>query len=123
MEDKTLDYYLGLPLYVKARFNGEGCEVWIEELPHCRASVRKDESVEKLFRLLEKEKRRWIEQMLSRGEEIPEPPKRDPFWEEFDKEGELEEWQVREMLYERGSSEFPLRVLETSLFAISARGK
>ena len=71
-----------------------------------------DESVEELFRRLEREKRRWIRSMLITGEEVPEPRERDPFWDEFDPTQELDGWQIVEMIYEEGSSMFPLRVLE-----------
>ncbi len=107
-----LDHYLRLPYTVKVDYDGEACEAWIAELPHCRASARKDESVEELFGRLHREKQRWIQQSLSRGEEIPEPPKPDPFWREFDPEGHLDASEVTDLIYNEGASLFPLRVLE-----------
>jgi hypothetical protein len=113
MGEKTLDYYLGLSYNVQIRSGPGVCQAWIEELPRCRVEVGKDESVEDLFRRLEVEKGRWIRFMLVTGEEVPEPREPDPFWDEFDPTGELEGWEVDQMIRDQGPSTFPLRVLES----------
>lgn len=112
---KTADYYMGLRYTVKLKRTGKGYEASIEELPECVATVDASDSVEKLWRLLEWNQREWIEKELKMGREVPEPPgaTRDPFWEDFEEafpnfDGE----DVSSMLYEYGSTYFPLRVLE-----------
>jgi|SRR5215204_219021 len=112
---KSVDYYMSLHYTVKLRPSGEGYEASIEELPGCRATASASDSVEKLWQLLEKNQRKWIEQELKMGREVPEPPgaTRDPFWDDFEEavpgyDGE----DVVSMLYRHGVTSFPLRILQ-----------
>jgi predicted RNase H-like HicB family nuclease len=113
--DKSVDYYMSLPYAVELKCYGEKFGASIRELPACMATVDATDSVEKLWQLLEKNQREWIERELEMGREVPEPPSatRDPFWEDFE-EGNpnYDEYEVRWMLYDYGASCFPLRVLE-----------
>lgn len=113
--NKPVDYYMSLPYKVELKPYGEGYEASIKELPGCIATVRASDGVEKLWQLLEKNQRKWIEKELEMGREVPEPPgaTRDPFWEDFEEafpgyDGE----DVTSMLYEYGVTRFPLRILE-----------
>jgi predicted RNase H-like HicB family nuclease len=80
------DYYLSLPYTVELKRGGEGYRASIKELPECTATVPASESVEKLWQRLENAQRKWIEQELEIGREVPEPPSatKDPFWDEFE---------------------------------------
>src|SRR4051812_35688253 len=85
MEKKTLEYYMDLPYTVELEFDEERYSVRVKELPRCTISGSASDSLEKISRLLEDAKRKWIESALGRGKEVPEPSATtvDPFWEEF----------------------------------------
>lgn len=113
---KTVDYYMSLPYQVELEmqddFGHPEYRAFIKELPGCGATVAASDSVEKLWRLLEENQRKWITKRLERGQEVPEPPstESDPFWQEFS--DEFDQHDIREMVYEYGATDFPLRVLE-----------
>ena len=107
--EKSVDYYMSLPYTVELASDGEWYRASIKELP-CMAEVGASESVEELWRLLKEDQRRWIEQQLRWGRDVPEPPAADPFWESFP--DDLDGDEVRSILYVLGASSFPLRVLQ-----------
>jgi predicted RNase H-like HicB family nuclease len=72
--DKSVDYYMGLRYTVELKPGGGGYEASIREIPECIASVPIADSVEKLWQLLEKNQREWIEREIEMGREVPEPP-------------------------------------------------
>ncbi len=113
--EKTVDYYMSLPYAVELKCYEDTFRASIKELPECTAAVPAFDRVDKLWRLLEKNLREWIERELEMGREVLEPPgvTRDPFWEDFE-EGNphYDEDQVRSTLYEYGVTCFPLRILE-----------
>ena len=80
--EKSIAYYMNLPYTVELESSEEWYRASIKELP-CMATVSASESVEELWRLLKEDQRRWIEQQLRWGREVPEPPAADPFWESY----------------------------------------
>ena len=114
---KTVDYYMSLPYQVEFAMQCDSDHpkylAYIRELPPCRASVDASDSVEKLWRLLKENQRKWITRRLERGLEVPEPPDEtlDPFWQEFP--DEFAQHDIKHMLYEYGATLFPLDILET----------
>ena len=113
--EKTVDYYMGLHYTVELKPARGGYRASIKELPACTATVYASDNVEKLWQLLEKNQREWIEQELAMGREVPEPPgaTKDPFWEDFEAAiPNFDEEDVRSELYEYGATRFPLRILE-----------
>ena len=113
--EKTVDHYMSLRYTVELKPTGEGYEASIKELPACRATVGASGSVERLWQLLEKNQRKWIEKELEMGREVPEPPgaTTDPFWEHVEEAfPTFDEEDARSELYEYGATHFPLRILE-----------
>src|SRR5215208_3983487 len=108
--EKSVDYYMNLPYTVELESSGEWYRASIKELPVCTAEVGASESVEELWRLLKEDQRRWIEQQLRWGREVPEPSAADPFWESLPDDLDADE--VRSMLYVLGANYFPLRALQ-----------
>src|SRR5215212_3945036 len=107
--EKSVDYYMNLPYTVELASDGEWYQASIKELP-CMVTVSASKSVEELWRLLKEDQRRWIEQQLRWGREVPEPPAADPFWESLP--DDLDGDEISSMLYELGARSFPLRVLQ-----------
>ena len=89
--EKNVDYYMSLRYTIELKPSREGYRASIKELPECRATVPASDPVEKLWQLLEKNQREWIEQQLEMGREVPERPgaTRDPFWEYFEGQPQL----------------------------------
>jgi hypothetical protein len=114
--EKTVDYYMSLHYQVELEreddFGPPEIRASIKELRGCGARIGGTDSVEKLWRLLEENKRKWITKRLESGQEVPEPSSvdRDPFWQEFP--DEFDQHDVRQMMYESGLKYFPLRVLQ-----------
>src|SRR3712207_841790 len=106
---------MGLRYTVELKPRRGGYQASIRKIPECTVSVPASDSVEKLWQLLEKNQREWIERELEMGREVPEPPgaTRDPFWEKFE-EGNpsCDEEEVRSTLYQYGVIRFPFRILE-----------
>lgn len=69
-EEKTLDYYLGLPYTVEIRKSEEGYFARVVELSGCMTWT---ESFEELGAMIEDAMRAWIEDALEDGDPIPEP--------------------------------------------------
>ena len=113
---KTVDDYMGLPYQVELEiqndFGRPEYRASIRELPGCGATVDASDSVEKLWRLLEENQRKWITKRLDRGQEVPEPLSMagDPLWQGFP--DKFDQHDIRQMLYEVGAKLFPLRILE-----------
>jgi hypothetical protein len=108
--EKSVDYYMSLPYTVELKAGKVVYGASVKELPGCKASVKASESVEELWRLLKEDQRKLIEELLERGEDVPEPAVADPFWE--DVPDDIGEDEVRSMLYTKGAVSFPLRILE-----------
>ncbi len=69
-EEKTLDYYLGLPYTVEIRHDEDGWFAKVQELPGCMTWA---DTFEGLGPMIEDAKRGWIEVGLEHGDPIPEP--------------------------------------------------
>jgi hypothetical protein len=113
--EKTIDCYMSLPYTVELEFAGVEYRASVKELLGCKATAEGSESVEERWRLLKEDQRKWIAQILDRGEEVPESPSanREPFWEYFEELFPLNDGEeVREKLYAGGATSFPLRVLQ-----------
>ncbi|MCA1729770.1 MAG: hypothetical protein LC751_10300 [Actinobacteria bacterium] len=113
--EKNVDYYMSLRYTIEPKPSSGGYRASIREIPECIVTVPASESIEKLWQLLEKNQREWIEETLEMGWDVPEPPgtTRDPFWEEFEEVNPGYDWEdVRSTLYEYGITCFPLGLLE-----------
>ncbi len=72
-EEKTLDYYMGLPYAVEVKRDDEAERPWfarVVELPGCMTEA---ETWEELEPMIEDAKRSWLSVSLEHGDPIPEP--------------------------------------------------
>lgn len=70
MQEKTLEYYMGLPYTVEIRHNEDGYFAKILELPGCMTWA---ETFEELEPRIEGAMEAWIGCGLAHGDRIPEP--------------------------------------------------
>ena len=70
MQEKTLEYYMGLPYTVEIRHNEDGYFAKILELPGCMTWA---ETFEELGSMIEDAMETWIGCNLEHGDPIPEP--------------------------------------------------
>ena len=70
VDNKTLEYYMGLPYTVEVRRTEEGYFAKVEELPGCMTWAG---SFEELGAMIEDAKKSWIADALDDGDPVPEP--------------------------------------------------
>lgn len=110
--EKSVDYYMALPYTVELTSDRKWYRASVKEMPECRATAKASESIEELWRRLKEVQRERIEELLEFGDEVPELPgvSTDPFWEHLP--DDIDEGEVRSILYTDGAGSFPLRVLK-----------
>ncbi|MBA2441964.1 MAG: toxin-antitoxin system HicB family antitoxin [Rubrobacter sp.] len=74
MNDKTLEYYMGLPYTVEVTRDEDGYFAQVGELPGCMTYA--DEFAE-LEHMVEDAKRSWLTSAVRHGDPIPEPDSRE----------------------------------------------
>jgi predicted RNase H-like HicB family nuclease len=111
--EKSVDYYMSLSYAVELEPDGKGYRASVKDLPGCYATVEATDDVDELWKRLKEAQRERIEQLLERGEVVPEPAGTsiDPFWEGLP--DWLDEQEAKTLLRRDGAIFFPLRVLAT----------